>query len=79
MPDGGGSWETMLAKALLFLGNTFYTALLLVAAQSSPNKGSSQARQAAQSARYSYNRVQCTLQGEISVVQPSISGKIQQG
>lgn len=61
--------ETVLGRALLFLGSTFQTAIFLLAIQSFPNKDSFQGQAGGKkNAGSSYNRVACALQGEIFVL-----------
>lgn len=55
MPEGvywrGFLGETVLSRALLFLGNTFYMAIFLVAVQSFPNKDSFQVQASSRKCR----------------------------
>lgn len=68
--DAGLLGETVLGRALLFLGSTFQTAIFLVAIQSIPNKDSFQGQAGGKKKKKkkkntgsSYNRRECALQG----------------
>lgn len=51
MEGAPGLLETVLGRAPLFLGNTFYMAMFLVAVQSFPNKDSFQGQASSRKCR----------------------------
>lgn len=80
--DAGLLGETVLGRALLFLGSTFQTAIFLVAIQSVPNKDSFQG-QAGGKKKKKKKKIQVQVIIEESVpckgdlcAQPCVSGKI---